>query len=85
MEKTYLIYVRKYNINIRDYQLYVYKATTPDIFHTLGEIPYRTIEEIKRISYDEYLEVKEQFWKEKGYTILTWQDKYPYAENKNEG
>ncbi len=84
MLKTYLIYVRKYSIVTNDYQLYVYKATTPDIFHTMGEIPYRTIEEIKRIDYIEYTEEKEQWWKEQGYDILSWHDKYPYAESKND-
>ena len=83
MLKTYLLYVRKYSIVTNDYQLYVYKATTPDIFHTMGEILYRTIEEIKRIDYVEYTEEKEEWWKEQGYDVLTWHDKYPYAEGKN--
>ena len=81
--KTYLVYVRKYSIITNDYKLYVYKTTTPDIFHTMGEIPYRTDAQVKRIDYAEYTEKKEQWWKEQGYDILTWQDEYPYANSSN--
>ena len=73
---NYLIYVRKYNILINDYMLYVYKVKTKDIFHTMGEIMYRTIEEIKRIDFAEYTENRVAFWKDGGYEITEWKDKY---------
>lgn len=84
IEKTYFLYVQKYNAFKNDYQLYVYKATTPDIFHTMGEMPYRTLENIRRIDYVEYTEEKEKWWKERGQDILIWKDKYPYTENKTD-
>lgn len=79
--KKYLIYIQIYNIIARDYITRVYECETPDIFHTMGEIPYRTLEHIKRINFTEYTEDKRKFWEDEGFTIYPWKDKYPYAKN----
>lgn len=72
-EYNYLLYVRRYDF---DYMLNVYKVNTKDIFHTIGEIMYRSIEEIKRIDFAEYTENRIAFWKDSGYEITEWRDKY---------
>lgn len=77
---------------INDYMLYVYKVKTKDIFHTIGEIMYRTIEEIKRIDFAEYTENRVNFWKDDGYEITEWRDKYtehqinyPFTQHQESG
>ena len=42
----------------------------------LGEIMYRSTEEIKRIDFAEYTENRVAFWKDSGYEITEWRDKY---------
>lgn len=75
-EYNYLVYVRQYEILINDYMLCVYKVNTKDIFHTMGEMIYRSIEEIKRINFVEYTENRVAFWKDSGYEITEWRNKY---------
>lgn len=74
--KEYLFYVRKYNIFVNDYTLFVYKCKTNDPFHTIGEIIYRTFEHIKRIDFVENSEGHEKFWKKHNTEILDWYNKY---------
>ena len=80
MEYTHLLYVRKYNIISDDYDLYVYGVNTRDIFHTMGEIIYRSETQIKRIDFKELTDENKNsvlnYWKENNKTILKWQDKY---------
>lgn len=73
---NYLLYVRKYSILTNDYELYVYKTKSKDILHTMGEIKFRTLEEVKRIDIKKYDKETEQWWKDKGYQINIWYDKY---------
>ena len=80
MEYTHLLYVRKYSIFTNDFELYVYGVNTDDVFHTMGEIMYRSETQVKRIDFKELTpENKEkilEFWKKENKTIMTWQDKY---------
>ncbi len=73
-KKTYLLYIRKYDILCGGYNLYVYKVDTDNIYRIIGKIVCTSIEEIKRIDYVIYTEEKEKFWKEKGYTIQEYKE-----------
>ena len=73
---NYLLYVRKYSILTNNYELYVYKTKSKDILHTMGELEFRTLEEIRRIDIKKYDKETEQWWKDKGYQINIWYDKY---------
>ena len=53
MNKTYKLFIRKYNIFANDYIVEERIVNTHDIYHTIGKIYCTTIEEIKRISYME--------------------------------
>lgn len=76
--KKYLLYVRKYNIIAHDYLFYVYDCVTNDIFHTLGEVIFRTEEHIQRIDFVEDTPSRREYWANEGVTIYPWIDKYPY-------
>lgn len=80
MEYTHLLYVRKYSIISNDYELYVYGVNTKDIFHTMGEIIYRSETQVKHINFTELTNENRHsvlnFWKKENKTILTWRDKY---------
>ena len=74
--KEYLFYVRKYDIMIRGYKVFIYRCKTNDPFHTMGEMIYRTLEHIKRIDFVENSPGHEKYWKEHGYNIYDWYNKY---------
>lgn len=77
MEKyNYLIYVRKYNFFADDYVLYVYQTYTEDIYHTIGEIVARSIEQIKVINCVDWSEERVKACLNGAYEIYTWYDKY---------
>lgn len=77
---THLLYVRKYSISTNDYELYVYGVNTTDIYHTMGEMYFRSMEHIERIVFVELTpdnaQAKLDFWKSKGKKFLVWHDKY---------
>ena len=70
--KTYLVYVSKYSIFANDYRLHVYKVTTDCIYRIIGKIYHTSLEHIQRISFSEYNEEREKFWKDGGFTIQTY-------------
>ena len=74
--KEFLFYVRKYCLVTNDYKLYVYKCKTHDPFHTMGEMLFRSLEHIERITFVEYEEFREKYWLDIGFEILEWKDKY---------
>lgn len=74
--KKYLIYIRKYSIITRKYEFYIYECKTNDIFHTMGEIWYRTFERIKYMNFAEDNQETRNFWEKDGKKIYTWKDKY---------
>ena len=80
MNYTHLVYVRKYRIMTNRYELYVYGVHTSDIFHTMGEMMYRSETQIKELTFVELtkdnMKSKLDFWKNENKTIHTWIDKY---------
>lgn len=72
--KTYLLYIRKYSIFTREYELYIYKVTTDNIYRIIGKIYCTTIEDIKRIDYNEWLPEREEFWKQNNYKIENYKE-----------
>lgn len=69
--KDYLFYVR-FALS----GLHVYHCKTDDAFHTMGEIHYRTMERIDRMTYAEQTQKRLDFWKEHNQTIYEWYNKY---------
>lgn len=67
--KTYLLYVRQYDITIRDFRLYVYKVTTDNVYRIIGKIFSTSLEQIRRIDYNLWTQDRENFWLENGYTV----------------
>ena len=80
MNYSHLVYVRKYSILSNTYELYVYGVHTSDIFHTMGEMMYRSETQIKWIDFVELtkdnMKSKLDFWKNENKEIHTWIDKY---------
>lgn len=80
MKYTHLIYVRQYCIITNNYELTVYGANTDDIFHTMGEILYRSETQVKSIDFveltQENIKSKLNFWQKENKTIYRWIDKY---------
>ena len=80
MKYTHLIYVRQYSIITNNYELIVYGTNTDDIFHTMGEILYRSETQVKSIDFveltQENIKSKLNFWQKENKTIYTWIDKY---------
>lgn len=74
--KDYLLYVRKYSIISNDYEFYIYHCRTNDIFHTIGEMYYRTLEHIKRIDFVEDTQSRRKYWLAENKEILEWDNKY---------
>lgn len=85
-EFNYLLYVRKYSILTRNTEFYVFGVKTNDIFHTMGEMYYRTFEHIERIDFvelnDENRQTKFDFWESEGVTIRRWYDTYKIVDGK---
>lgn len=69
--KTYLFYVR-FALS----GLMVFRCKTDDPFHTMGEIHYRTIERIDRMTYVEQTQTRLDYWKEQNQSIYDWYNKY---------
>ena len=80
MKYTHLIYVEQYSIVTNNYELFVYGTNTDDIFHTMGEIMYRSEAQVKSIDFveltQENIKSKLNFWQKENKTIYTWIDKY---------
>lgn len=69
--KDYLFYVR-FALS----GLHVYHCKTSDPFHTMGEIHYRTMEHIDRMTYTEQTPKILEYWKEQNQSIYEWYNKY---------
>lgn len=67
--KTFLLYVRQYDISVNNNRLKVYKVTTNNLYRIIGKMYCTALEKIDRIDYNEYNEEREKFWIENGYTI----------------
>lgn len=80
--KKYILYVRKYNIMINDYEVVAYIVETEDILHTMGEIIYTTFEAIKRIDFIPYKESSIKYCEEKNIKIFEWKNKYKIGDER---
>lgn len=69
--KDYLFYVRFALSGLK-----VYHCKTDDPLHTMGEMHYRTIERIERMTYIDDKPFRREFWKEQNQTIYEWHNKY---------
>ena len=69
--KNYLFYVR-FALS----GLVVYHCKTDDPYHTMGEIVYRTIERVDRITFVEQTQTRLEFWAEQNQEIYEWYNKY---------
>ena len=73
---NYMLYVRKYDIFSNDYKLFVYQVKTNDIFHTMGEYMYRSMESIERINFNTWTKSRVEYWEKNGFEIREWKNKY---------
>lgn len=82
MYYTHLLYVWEYDIRCNDYVFRVYGVYTQDIYHTMGEMHYRSIEHIKRMNFveltDENRQAKLDYWKNQNIHIIPYCNKYSY-------
>ena len=76
LKGVFLIYVRKYSMISRKDELYVYRVNTSDVFHTIGEMMYRSLEQISEIYFNECNSTRLEYWKSHGFNVLDWTDKY---------
>lgn len=73
---THLLYVRRYSIISNDDELVILGVNTKDIFHTMGELTYNSITQVKRITYVECTQEKIDYWLKNGFEIHNFKDKY---------
>lgn len=79
--KTYLFYVRQYDICVNDYRLRVVKVITDNVYRIVGKMYYTALEKIDRIDVVEYLEERERFWRDHGYTIQVYREPHLSFDN----
>ena len=72
----FFVYVRKYSVFTNKEEPYVYRVKTKDIFHTIGEMLFRSEIHIERIDFSEVIQEREKYLAEQGVEIRTWRDKY---------
>ena len=72
--KTFLLYVRQYDISVNNNRLKVYKVTTDNLYRIIGKMYCTALEKIDQIDYNGYNEEREKFWKENGYTIEEYKE-----------
>ena len=54
----------------------VYSVEIEDIFHSLGEFVYRSLERIEYITFTKATKEKIAYWQEEGETIYPFRNKY---------
>lgn len=67
--KTYLIYIRNYDLYKNDSIYDVYKVNTDNIYRVIGKIYITSIEKIEKIGFKPYKEEDEKYLKENGYAV----------------
>ena len=73
---SHLLYAQQYSIADNGYNLVVYGVNTEDIFHTMGELMYRSYPQLKCITYVECTQENFNYWLKNGYEIHNFKDKY---------
>lgn len=81
--KKYLIYVRRYSVLTKDYSLLVYRVETDNVYRIIGKIFVTSIEEVKRIDYTRWSQVKEDYWHKEGIRVEDYQEPV-LSEEKDE-
>lgn len=61
----YLIYVTKFDMSANEHRSMIVYEYTGDPFHAMGEIDYRTLEQIYRMTFSEDTPQKREYWKTK--------------------
>lgn len=72
----YLIYVTKFDMVMVEHRHTVVYEYTGDPFHAMGEIGYRSIEQIYHMTFSEDMQQKREFWEKEGVKIIPWIDRY---------
>ena len=80
--RKYKLWIRKYNLFKNDYEVIEKIVTTNDIYHEIGYIYCTTIEEIKRIDYQEVKEwgakmnreIKFRMWNDYDEKMIYWNE-----------
>lgn len=75
MNNKYLIYVT-YDIKIGDSNIIAYISTNKDVFHTMGEIMFRSLYKINRITFVDYKESSIKWIKENNIPLNVFKEKY---------
>lgn len=70
--KTYLLYVRKYNIIANDYTIKVLRVKTDNVYRIVGKLYSTSLERIDRITWNDCIPEREKFWEENNYTIYDY-------------
>ncbi len=84
MEKGYLINVTHFSIMGGNDAHTLYSCRNGDIFHTIGEMFFRSMEEIHAVSFAECSGKPENELTVKGNRVQPWQNKYfPSKEEKH--
>lgn len=83
MNKKYIIYVT-YDIKIGDTDIIAYISTNKDVFHTIGEIIFRSLYKINRITFVNYNEHSVKWIEENNIPLVFFREKYIWGyENGN--
>ena len=72
----YLIYVTKFDMCNKDHRCTVVYEYTGDPFHAMGEISFRSLEQIYSMTFQEDTIERREFWANEDVTITPWIDKY---------
>lgn len=82
MNYTHLLYVWEYDIRCNDYVFRVYGVKTRDVFHTMGEMHFRSIKHLKGMTFvklnDENRQAKLDYWKKENVPIIEYYNKFSY-------
>lgn len=73
---SHLLYVLQNSIIDNDDELVIFGVNTKDIFHTMGELMYRNLTQIKHITYVECTQENLNYWLKNGFKIRNFKDKY---------
>ena len=72
MMKKYFLYVRRYSILTNDYELYVYRVETDNVYRVIGKLFVSSMEHVKRIDFCRWSQPKEDYWNEQGIKIIDY-------------
>lgn len=71
----YIIYVT-YDVKIGGSNIVAYISENEDIFHTMGEIIFRSLHKINRITFVDYKESSVDWIKENNIPLMVFKERY---------